>query len=248
MAVTSSPPRRTFRQVVVGLPAHNEQATIDAAIASILTSADLLDGIEVRIVIACDTCVDDTFERATWWVLNDPRVEVICGGWRSAGAARREAICRGLATVGSPEHTWVATTDADTVVPIDWLQVQLDLAAEGWDGIAGIVELIDDEELTADVAAHFASSYRTDGATHEHVHGANLGCSAVGYLRAGGFAEIALAEDHALWAALVASGARCVSTTALRVGTSARLQGRATGGFADALRRGVGELEPTGRA
>ena len=48
-----------------------------------------------------------------------------------------------------------------------------------------------------------------------HVHGANLGFRASAYLTAGGFPDMPTAEDHALVAALTATGSRVLRTRAL---------------------------------
>src|SRR6202044_2211015 len=71
--------------------------------------------------------------------------------------------------------------------------------------------------------------------THPHVHGANLGFRADAYLSAGGWSDLALAEDHCLWNRLRLRQWPIISTATSIVTTSGRLQGRAAGGFADSL-------------
>jgi cellulose synthase/poly-beta-1,6-N-acetylglucosamine synthase-like glycosyltransferase len=72
--------------------------------------------------------------------------------------------------------------------------------------------------------------------SHSHVHGANLSMRADAYLDAGGWSKLPLAEDHCLWQRLKRRGWRVASTAKSVVVTSARLEGRASGGFADTLR------------
>ena len=74
------------------------------------------------------------------------------------------------------------------------------------------------------------------GDGHLHVHGANLGMVAEAYVAAGGVPPLALAEDHALVAALRARGSRLVATGRIPVVTSGRRESRTVGGFADHLR------------
>jgi cellulose synthase/poly-beta-1,6-N-acetylglucosamine synthase-like glycosyltransferase len=69
------------------------------------------------------------------------------------------------------------------------------------------------------------------------VHGANLGVRADAYVDVGGFSHLKVAEDHCLWGRLRQRGWRIRSCAKTVVTTSARLQGRAVGGFADTLRR-----------
>ena len=98
--------------------------------------------------------------------------------------------------------------------------------------------LADWEGHSALVRRRFASLYATATAPgHQHVHGANLGVRASTYLRAGGIAPLALAEDHAFVAACVRTGAVVARVPDLPVRTSARRQSRASGGFADLLVR-----------
>jgi hypothetical protein len=70
---------------------------------------------------------------------------------------------------------------------------------------------------------------------HPHVHGANLGIRADTYLAIGGFARISVGEDSALAQLAEAAEAAIVRTAVLPVLTSARLRGRAAGGFASYL-------------
>ena len=73
------------------------------------------------------------------------------------------------------------------------------------------------------------------------MHGANLGFRAATYLKAGGFPDAPTAEDHALVAALTATGSRMLRTRAVTVVTSARREARAPNGFSHYL----AELEAT---
>jgi hypothetical protein len=132
---------------------------------------------------------------------------------------------------------WLANTDGDSVVPADWLHRQLDLAASGHEGVAGTIRLGACFYQGRDIADELMADYFTapDG-SHPHVHGANLGIRADAYLRAGGWSDAALAEDHCLWKRLRRSGANLISSAAVCVQTSSRFHGRAVGGFACTLR------------
>lgn len=75
---------------------------------------------------------------------------------------------------------------------------------------------------------------------HPHVHGANLGVRCDAYLRAGGWREIELSEDHGLWDRMREAGCQLVADRAVRVTTSGRSRSRCPGGFADALNKLAG--------
>ena len=231
---------RTQPRFAIGIPARNEAELVSRSLQSVLAAADELDDPEsVRLVIACDSCSDPTADIARVIADGDNRVDVIEGAWRSAGTARAAAIQRALDNVrgkSAPSDIWVATTDADTVVPANWLCVHADHWAQGDDAVAGIVDLLDLLDDNADVLNAFGRHYVLGHDSHGHVHGANLGIRGSAYLSVGGFPRVDLAEDHALWQALRAQGFDCRSSVALRVWTSARLIGRAAGGFADTLR------------
>ena len=233
--------------VVVGVPARDEEALLGASVRAVLAAADAAathQGSDpvVIVVIACDTCTDATVHIARRIAADDPRVRVLEGAWGSAGGTRGAAIAHGLALVGPQtplENVWVATTDADTVVRVDWLRQQVGHWSLGDHAVAGIVELLDDTFGDDRVAAAFRANYALGADSHRHVHGANLGVRADAYVSVGGFPAIPLAEDHALWRALTAGGYRCTSSVALRVATSSRAHGRARGGFADTLAQQV---------
>ena len=71
--------------------------------------------------------------------------------------------------------------------------------------------------------------YAWSGADHPHVHGANLSLSAAAYVAVGGLPPLALAEDHALVAALEGRGLRVARSATRPVRTSARPDPRCDG-------------------
>jgi len=135
-----------------------------------------------------------------------------------------------------PDAVWLASTDADSVVPFDWLTHQVRLADRGAEAVRGTVDVRDWRCWPPEVGRAYAAGYHgVDG--HPHVHGANLGVRASAYLAAGGFAPVARDEDVLLVAALAAGGVRVVASGHAPVATSARAVGRVPGGFSGHLRR-----------
>jgi hypothetical protein len=132
--------------------------------------------------------------------------------------------------------TWLATTDADTVVPPGWLRRQLGYAGQGWDVVLGTVTVTDWAGHPPDVPAVFEAMYDFGDGPHPHVHGANLGIRASAYLAAGGFRPLRTAEDHALTAAATQAGCQVLQAGDIAVETSARRQARAPRGFSHLLR------------
>ena len=91
---------------------------------------------------------------------------------------------------------------------------------------------------------HYAETYN-DADGHRHIHGANLGVTALAYESAGGFPPLACSEDVAFVQALRDSGASIAWSAAPRVMTSARRAYRARGGFGETLARVDRELALT---
>jgi len=130
-------------------------------------------------------------------------------------------------------RTWIASTDADSAVPENWLTSQLAFARNDVHLVLGTVE--PDECLDGDMRARWAAEQLlVEG--HPHVHGANLGVRADRYLAAGEFPGIDADEDIALVAALRGLRVCEIRTARIPVRTSGRLIGRTPGGFAGYLR------------
>jgi glycosyltransferase involved in cell wall biosynthesis len=213
--------------VGVIVPAHNEQRRLPSCLAS-LRRAALALSTPVHLVVVADACRDRTAQ-----VAQRSGAAVVTIVARSAGAARAAGVREVLRRTGhlDPADVWLATTDADTLVPGHWLRQQLRYANRGWDAVAGTIRVTDWSGYQPGTRALFQKRYAAGTGPHPHVHGANLGFRAAAYLRAGGFADIPTAEDRALVAALIATGGRVHRTRALPVVTSARRTARAPHGF-----------------
>jgi cellulose synthase/poly-beta-1,6-N-acetylglucosamine synthase-like glycosyltransferase len=224
--------------VGVVVPAQNEEKTIRRCIDSVLAAHESCgrEG-ELWIAVVADACSDSTAELARDAI--GARGTVIECAPRSPGAARRLGVAAVIEHFHAihPARIWLANTDADTYVPPDWLKLHLDHADNGASAVAGIVQLDASDGLRADIIRLYRDTYelRSDG-THGHVHGANLGVRGDAYLAVGGWSPLSVAEDHCLWRRLKLGGWRLRSCVNSVVVTSARLHGRALGGFADTLR------------
>jgi len=174
--------------------------------------------------------------------------EVIRIRARNVGAARAAGMARLLGRTGGtdPAAMWLATTDADTVVPPGWLRRQLSYADQGWDVVLGTVTVTDWAGHPPHAPAVFEARYAFGAGPHPHVHGANLGIRASAYLAAGGFRPLPTAEDHALLAAATEAGCQVLQAADITVETSARRQARAPRGFSHALRVLAAEPGPGG--
>ena len=157
---------------------------------------------------------------------------------RRVGTARAAGMKELLRLTAGPDPAaiWLATTDADTVVPPGWLQRQVAHADAGWDVVLGTVTVADWSEHPPHVPAAFAARYESGDRPHPHVHGANIGIRASAYRAAGGFRPLRTAEDHALLAAAAEAGCTILPAGDVTVETSGRRQARAPHGFSHLLR------------
>ena len=222
------------QQVVVAIPARDEAESIRACILSVDQAATEVS-VPVLVVVAADTCKDDTFAIARDTGTEHCTLVVIEGTWGRAGATRAAAVQRALDEVSAAAGpVWIANTDADCVVPPSWLRTQLALGAD-MDVVAGIVDL-DPQSTSPAMFEAFTTTYILDGDSHGHVHGANIGMCSDAYLAVGGWClQTVVGEDHVIWNALRALGHRALQTTVVRVLTSARTRSRVVGGFASDL-------------
>ena len=216
----------------VVVPAHDEEELLPACLMALRYAAAAIS-IPVHVIVVADTCTDQTAATA-----RACGAAVISIGARNVGAARAAGMTGLLRlTAGrDPAATWLATTDADTVVPSGWLRRQLEYADAGWDVVLGTVTVSNWDGHPPHVPDAFERRYAFGAGPHPHVHGANLGIRASAYLAAGGFPPLRTAEDHALLAAATEAGCAVLQAGDLAVETSSRRQARAPEGFGQLLR------------
>jgi glycosyltransferase involved in cell wall biosynthesis len=221
-----------IRSAGVIVPAHDEQELLASCLASLRRAARALTGVPVHVVVVADACRDRTAR-----VARRGGAAVVTIGARNVGAARaagaREVLRRTRHL--DPADVWLATTDADTLVPPGWLRKQARYAELGWDAVVGTVRVADWSAYPPRVRSAFLERHGAGPGSHPHVHGANLGFRAAAYLKAGGFTAAPAGEDRALVAALTLAGDRVLRTGSVTVVTSARREARAPRGFSHYL-------------
>ncbi|WP_242167928.1 MULTISPECIES: glycosyltransferase [unclassified Pseudomonas] len=212
------------------IPAHNEERHISACLASIQRAIahPALAHQQVQLLVVLDACSDETATRVSAMGVATLEVSV-----RNVGKARAVGAEQ-LLEVGAQ---WLAFTDADTVVPADWLVRQIGFGA---DAVCGTVEVDSWSEYGESVRSRYLELYQFTE-NHRHIHGANLGLSADAYLNAGGFQHLVAHEDVQLVADLERIGARIVWTATNPVVTSARRDYKCRGGFGEYLASLVAE-------
>jgi hypothetical protein len=223
-----------IRHIAVIVPAANEERHIGKCLSSIAVAAASLHrshlNVRVQIIVVLDRCQDATADIAR--AAGGVRLVTIAAG--SVGAARRAGAAAALDGGGRPSELWLASTDADSEVPADWLTGMTAEAQQGTHLVLGTV--LPEPGLLAAARAEWLRRHhlRDD---HPHVHGANLGVRGDSYLQLGGWQLLETGEDVELAARAASSGHLRISRTAsLPVTTSARPAGRAPRGFSSYLR------------
>jgi len=208
----------------VVIPVHNEETLLGDCLESVRWAASdpLLDAEPVEVVVVLDACTDRSAAIAI-----QHKAQIVSLNARCVGAAR--ALGASLALDYGAR--WIAFTDADSIVPPNWLSAQLDLYA---DATCGQVTIDNWSGLPCGMRERFLRQY---SAETRHIHGANLGVSAAAYRTAGGFPSLHLGEDAALVSSLVDCGGDIRWAGAARVTTSGRCDSAVPGGFAAMLRQ-----------
>jgi glycosyltransferase involved in cell wall biosynthesis len=206
----------------VVVPVHNEEALLADCLQSVRQAAadPLLDAEPVELVVVLDACTD----RSTAIAIRH-QAQIVSLNARCVGAAR--ALGASLALDYGAR--WIAFTDADTIVPPNWLSAQLALCA---DATCGQVSIDDWSGYPIRVRERFVERY---SAKTRHIHGANLGISAAAYEKAGGFPPLQCGEDAALISSLEERRGDVRWAGPTRVVTSARSHTTIENGFASFL-------------
>lgn len=235
----------TVEAVGVVVPVRDEEELLPGCLAALRLAVDGLRrdrDLRVEVVVVLDSCQDSSAAVAA----AEPWVRTLEVSHGNVGAARRagaRAVLERLGEDTADDAIWLATTDGDSQVPPNWLAGMVALAERGAELVVGTVAVEDWAGHEPAVGERWRRAYGTTD-PHPHVHGANLGLTAAGYTRIGGFPSVAVGEDVALVEA--SAGLRVVRTRSLPVRTSGRSTSRVVGGFADHL-RGLGRT-PRGPA
>lgn len=220
---------RSIGELVVVIPARDEEELIGRCLDSVVAASVGVE-VPVLVVVVADGCLDATVDVARRFdgvaVVEIDSSNV--GNARAAGV--RSALTR---TTRDAAEVWLANTDADSIVPENWLREQVRLANQEVDVMVGTVRP-DFDDLSADQVRAWVAGH-TPGEPNGHVHGANLGIRASTYLAAGGYEALPEHEDVELVSRLRRSG-RLLASDRCEVVTSGRRFGRTPGGYARYLR------------
>ncbi len=254
-----------FKRAIVAIPARNEEDRIGPCLWAIARQTGP-DKESLGVVVFVNGSADRTAEvvrRMSRVIALDVRlVEDFEVRRPNAGLARRaamEAAADWLGRAAGVEsgglRRIILTTDADTIVPPDWIATNVRAIEAGASAVAGAFDIDPAEkvELPAMLRLRLALEARYEALItelacrldpqphdpwprHAATSGASLAVDLEAYLAVGGMPPIPVGEDRAFVDALVATGRRVRHDPDIRVRTSGRLIGRAIGGFSDGMR------------
>jgi hypothetical protein len=242
---------------VVAIPVKNEEERIGRCLESLAEQTGVEAG-EVLVVLMLNNCSDRTAETVRALAPRLPfRLHVhhvdLPDPYANAGWARRlamEAAAQAVADDGL-----ILTTDADTVVDVDWIEANRREIAGGVDAVAGYVmadpmELMEldpgilergaleweYQQLAAELEARMDPEAHDAWPRHNQNCGASAAVTAAAYRRIGGLPPKRVGEDRALFEMLRRADLKVRHSLEVQVLTSARTDGRALGGLSDAIR------------
>ncbi|MEZ0541274.1 glycosyltransferase [Fibrella arboris] len=248
---TSCPPTSS-RRVSVVVPVRNEAdgiiPTLDALRNQFTLAGQRLTHTLYEVLVLTNNCTDHSYDQVRRYQQQHPSfalcVTDITLSPESAhiGTVRRllmDEACRRLQETGHPQGV-IASTDGDTLVDPHWISHILREIDAGNDAVGGRIltypergparlphlrdatyrHLLAQAESTIDPCPH------DPWPRHFQHFGASLAVTCQAYLRAGRLPVVRYLEDDAFVKALHRIDARIRKSPAVRVYTSARLQGR----------------------
>jgi hypothetical protein len=246
-------------RAVVAIPVKDEAERIGGCLAA-LAAQEGAPGFAVLLLL--NDCTDDSAAIARRLLPSLPFAlhlleHRLPEGRRHAGWARRlamDAAADLLADV-PPHEAVILTTDADCRVAPDWVAVNLRELAAGVELVAGQMEVDAAEAarlppaltwrgglewryeaLLAELCARLDPLPHDPWPCHQATAGASLALDLATYRRIGGLPPLPLGEDRALAAAVARMDGRIRHSPDAKVTVSLRLDGRAEGGMASAIR------------
>ncbi len=256
-------------RVSVVVPARNEARRLPTLLAALAAQRDadgrpFADGtVEALVLVNNSTDGSAAVARAlapSWVHVAEVALAPDVAHVGTARQALMDAACARLWEAGAPDGV-ICSTDADTAPAPDWLAATLD-EIDGVDAVGGRALLLPDERAALgpgvrrlalleiayrravdDLRQLYAPEPWDPTPRHHHHFGASLAVRADAYAAVGGLPARPMHEDIALVHALWADGRRVRHSARVRVWTSARAVGRASGGLAHDVARWTAHAE-----
>jgi hypothetical protein len=239
--------------VIGAIPVKNEEAQIGACLQSLCNQTRKLD----RLVLLLNNCTDTTADICRQFQARIHGIEIhevtLKAPLASAGEARRRA----LELAGDNERgVLILTTDADAILPPSWVEQNIREITAGADVVCGMAEIHSQDAAMIPRALHDDDRRETfllsildemmsilapdafdPWPRHQQQSGASIAVRSSALDFAGGPPHVSSGEDRALIEQLRLIDARVRHAPDILVHVSGRLEGRAAGGMAEAIKR-----------
>ena len=243
--------------IVVAIPVKNEEERIGLCLEALMLQ-DGVDFAEVAVILLLNNTTDATAETVRGFADQLPyRIEVhsvtLSGEYANAGWARKLAMDAAARLVAS--DGLILTTDADTLAHEEWIASNRREIENGHDAVAGYVmadpmELMqlppailergslewEYQQLAAELDARVDPEAHDAWPRHNQNCGASAALTAAAYRAIGGLPPRPVGEDRALFEMIRRIDGKIRHSLEVQVVTSARTDGRASGGLADEIR------------
>ncbi len=241
-------------QIVITVPAHNEEADIAICIASlyhqISWGQNCIDNDLYEVIVMCHFCTDRTFEICKSLQFHYPKLnlhilDVNEPDVNNVGAARR--VLMDIAQSRIPPNGYIATTDADSVVHPHWIANLIGYVGSiyglicgriivNMDNIDGIAKRTleckkEYDNLLAQLRDYLTPDNIDIAPRHRDNSGPNLAVRVDVYRHIGGIKPLGFCEDVAFYDAIIYSGFEVRHCSQTIVFTSSREDPRAPWGF-----------------
>jgi hypothetical protein len=244
-------------RIVVAIPVKDEVERIGFCLEALAFQIDV-DFDELAVVLLLNNCTDGTADQVrTVAPLLPFRIELhvvtLPPSHANAGWARKLAMDAAERLVAS--DGLILTTDADTQAQEEWVAANRREIEAGHDAVAGYVmadpvELMqlpaailergslewEYQQLAAELDARVDPEPHDPWPRHNQNCGASAAVTAAAYRAIGGLPPRPVGEDRALFEMLRRMDGRIRHSLEVQVVTSARTDGRASGGLADEIR------------
>lgn len=243
--------------IVVAIPVKDEEERIVPCLDALAGQSDV-DLSDVGVVLLLNNCTDGTADqvRSIAHLLPfavEMRMVSLPQPYANAGWARRLAM--DAAAAWAKPDGLILTTDADTRAYDDWVAANRREIEGGHDAVAGYVmadpmELMElppailergsleweYQQLAAELDARVDPEPHDAWPRHNQNCGASAAVTAAAYRAIGGLPPRPVGEDRALFEMLRRIDGKIRHSLEVQVVTSARTDGRASGGLADEIR------------
>lgn len=263
--LTTNPPLQSCRVCIiipVRNEAKNLPAVIQALAHQVNSEGKPIDFDSYEVLVLANNCSDNTVEvshklSSLYPALRLHTIEVFLPKTEAfVGKARQmvmDEAYRRLSSIGAKNRI-IASTDGDTEVASNWISALINEFDQGVDAVGGrilthrsaapeidtstslyFLRLLGHGYIVSQIECLLAPQSHDGWPRHCQYYGANMAVLAEVYGRVGGMPLVKDEEDVALYERLKRADAKIRHSLSVRVLTSARRDGRATGGLAERL-------------